>query len=165
MQYAMDGKEADDPVDAQDCEAQYAAQDFQMIAQFHKGQGAINVLHIVQSWHREEIQKLPPADFNAIGRKLAEQYFPGHTFVVVTHTNTENIHNPIVVNPWQTVSGKKIENEKHNLQRLLAKSDAICKSRRLSVINEAALDRQARLPEKVQKIARFNGKSWLLDLY
>jgi hypothetical protein len=165
VQYVMDGREPDDPVDAHDCEARHAAQDFQAIAQFHKGHGDVNAIHVIQSWNKEESQKMPAAAFNAIGRQLAEEHFPGHAFLVVTHTNTGNTHNHIVVNPWATATGKKVENKKHHLYRLREKSDTICKARGLSVVNGATKERQARVPEKAQKAERFNGKSWLLDMY
>ena len=34
-----------------------------------------------------------------MGAELAKRYFPDHEFMVVTHTDTNKIHNHILVNP------------------------------------------------------------------
>lgn len=99
-----------------------------------------------------------------MGRKLVEEKFPGHAFVVVTHSDTGKTHNHIVVCPWHGETGRKIENKKRHLYELRGINDKVCKERGLSVIDQAGKDRQARLPEKVQTLAKYNKRSWLLDL-
>lgn len=42
-------------------------------------------------------------------------------------------------------------------------SDGLCKEHGLSIIGEKALDRRARMPEKVQQMARFRKESYILD--
>lgn len=164
VRYVLDGREQNDPVDSHDCTPSHAAKDFEAIAQVHNGKGAISAIHIVQSWGAQESKALAPNDFNAIGRQLVESKFPGHAFVVVTHTDTDKIHNHIVVSPWHTETGKKIENKKRHLYELRDINDAICKSRGLSIVDQDAQERRARLPEKVQKMAQYNGRSWIIDL-
>jgi len=164
VRYVLDGREQNDPVDSHDCTPSHTTKDFEAIAQMHNGKGAISAIHIVQSWGAQESKALAPNDFNALGRQLVESKFPGHAFVVVTHTDTDKIHNHIVVSPWHTETGKKIENKKRHLYELRDINDAICKSRGLSVVDQDAKERRARLPEKVQKMAQYNGRSWIIDL-
>lgn len=164
VRYVLDGREPNDPVDSHDCTPSHAVKEFDAIAQMHNGKGAVRAIHIVQSWGGEESRALDPGEFNALGRQLVEAKFPGHAFVVVTHTETDKTHNHIVVSPWHTETGKKIENKKRHLYELRDINDAICKGRGLSVINQDAKDRRARLPEKVQRMAQYNGRSWILDL-
>jgi hypothetical protein len=164
VRYVLDGREQNDPVESHDCTPSHAVKDFEAIAQMHNGKGAISAIHIVQSWGREESKALAPSEFNALGRQLVETKFPGHAFVLVTHTETDKVHNHIVVSPWHSETGKKIENKKRHLYELRDINDAICKGRGLSVIDQEGKDRRARLPEKVQKMAQFNGRSWIVDL-
>jgi hypothetical protein len=164
VKYVLKDIDANDPVDSHDCHESTASDDFEAIAKVHHGKGEVNALHVIQSWGADESKKLLPAEFNAMGRQLVEQKFPGHAFLVVTHTETDKIHNHIVVSPWHTETGKKIENKKRHLYELRDLSDELCRARGLSVIDQAGKDRQARLPQKVQAMAKFNGRSWYLDL-
>ena len=162
--YVMDGRAPTDPISTHDCDERDVARDFAALKQFHNGNGAVNVIHIMQSWSEAESKKLLPEEFNAIGRELAHKQFPGHAFAVVTHTDTSKVHNHILVSPWHTETGKKIEHKKRHLYELRGISDKLCQERGLSVIESMGKDRHARLPEKVQKIAQFRGHSWILDL-
>lgn len=98
-----------------------------------------------------------------MGKKLAESYFKGHEFVIRTHTNTDNIHNHIVVNMVNFETGKMLENKKYHLYKLRDLSDKICVENGLSVINKEAKERRTRLPDNVLRMERFNRKSYLRD--
>ena len=164
VRYLMDGKEPSDPVHTHNCDESSIASDFEAMRNFGGGKGEVNAIHIVQSWNEGESKLLSANQFNAIGQELVVQQFPGHAFAVVTHTDTGKVHNHIVVCPWHSESGKKIENKKRHLYELRSISDSLCKDRGLSIIDGVAKGRQAKLPDKVQKIAQFRGGSWLLDL-
>ncbi len=164
VRYVMETKGPDDPVSTHNCDPERIISDFKGIKSFEHGNGSVNVIHVVQSWNVEESKRLTPGEFNDIGRDLISKQFPGHAFAVVTHTDTGKVHNHIVISPWSIETGKKIRNKKHHLYDLRSTSDSLCKERGLSVVNGPALERQARLPESVQKIAKFRGGSWLFDL-
>lgn len=164
MNYVLAGREPDDPVDSHDCHPSTAAQDFEAMHVLHNGKGDTQAIHIIQSWGEGESQKVPASELNELGRKLIEEKFPGHAFVIATHTDTGKTHNHIVVCPWHSETGRKIENKKRHLYELRSINDKVCKERGLSVIDQAGKDRQARLPEKVQTLAKYNKRSWLLDL-
>ncbi len=153
-----------DVVFAHDCNEDDATADFDALRQFHRGKGEVEAYHIIQSWNPHESKMLSPEEFNVIGRKLVEAQFPDHPYVVRTHVETGKTHNHIYVSPWKSQGGKKVENKKRLLYQLREKSDALCKERGLSVIDGAAKERQAKLPEKVKNIAKFRGNSWLFDL-
>jgi hypothetical protein len=124
----------------------------------------VEAYHVIQSWNSQESKKLSPEEFNMMGRNLAETQFPDHPYVVRTHVETGKTHNHIYVSPWKSQGGPKVENKKRLLYSLREKSDALCKARGLSVIDGLAKERQTRLPEKVQAIAKFRGNSWIFDL-
>lgn len=164
MKYVLKGREPDDPMDSHDCHPSSATQDFEAMRHLHNGKGDTQAIHIMQSWSEDESKKVPASELNELGRKLIEEKFPGYAFVVVTHTDTGKTHNHIVVCPWHGETGRKIENKKRHLYELRDINDKVCKKRGLSVIDQSGKDRQARLPEKVQQIAKYNGRSWLFDL-
>jgi len=164
LRYVTDGRDGNDPVEAYNCSPNTASEDFDVIANLHHGLGDISAIHIVQSWNEDESKKVMPEEFNVMGKQMVETKFPGHAYLVVTHTNTGRTHNHIIVSPWHSESGKKIENKKRHLYELRSINDTICKERGLSVINGKAKDRAARMPDKAQRVMRFNSRSWLADL-
>jgi hypothetical protein len=99
-----------------------------------------------------------------MGKELVESKFPGHGYMVVTHTDTGKVHNHIVVSPWHSDTGKKIDNKKHHLYDLRNLNDKICQNRGLSVIDSVSKARQAKMPEKAKIIQNAKGNSWLFDL-
>ena len=164
LNYVMTGRGPGDSIDAHNCYWDTAHLEFEEIRRLRYGKGSIQAVHVMQSWGENESKTLSADEFNSIGKKLAEEKFPGHAFVVVTHTETSKTHNHIVVCPWHSETGKKIENKKFQLYELRATSDKLCQEKGLSVINKASKDREAGLPDVVQKMIKFNGKSYLLDL-
>lgn len=70
---------------------------------------------------------------NEIGRKLAEQVFPGYVVTVSTHGNTDNIHNHLMISAWDE-NGRKW-NDCHKTKRLIRSiSDKLCEEYGLSVL-------------------------------
>ncbi len=164
LTYVMRERGPEDSVDAYNCYWDTAHREFEEYRRFHSGKGTIEAVHVMQSWNENESKAMSSDDFNAIGRRLAEEKFPGHAFVVVTHTETKKTHNHIVVCPWHSETGKKIDNKKHHLYELRDLSDKICKEKGLSIINKVTKDREEKFPDVVKKMIKFNGKSYLKDL-
>ena len=159
-----DGGKSNDLVSAEGCTPETAASDFKTTAKTWHKKGKYEALHIIQSWNPEESKMLPVEKFHEMGRSIVATYFKGHEFVVKTHTDTDNTHNHIVVNVVNFETGKMIENKKHHLYRLRDLSDKLCLENGLSIINKDAKDREAKLPDKVLRMDRFNRKSYLLDI-
>jgi len=164
INYALLTKEPDDPAYAKGCSLDNPLPAFQLMANLHGKGDRINAYHIRQSWSDKDSKKMRPEDFNMLGRKLVEEKFPGHLFLCVTHTETGKVHNHIVVCPWHSETGKKIVDKKMHLYDLRKISDHLCKDYGLSVIKHKDHEKSAELPDKVRKIERDRGTSWLVDL-
>jgi len=163
LAYVMKDNSPENVVSSKDCRVETAAREFESIRKSHNGHGKVEAIHLIQSWDAKESKQLTPEAFHKMGEKLVEGHFPGHAYVIATHTDTGKTHNHIVVNPWNTETGKKVENKKFHLYQLRTLNDKIARDNGLSVINGDAKNRQARLPDVAQKINRFNGTSYLLD--
>jgi len=62
---------------------------------------------IIQSFKLGEVT---PAQCNQLGMELAEKIAPHHQVAVYTHTDTDHIHNHIVINSVDLETGKKFNN-------------------------------------------------------
>lgn len=167
INYSYRKLEPGDPVDTEGCPplASGTLAEFRAVrAQHNFKEGNNEVFHIVQSWDENESKKITPQTVNSIGRKLVEDYFKGHQFCVITHTDTGKLHNHIIVNSIHMETGKAIEHKFKHLHELRKISDKLCLERGLHVINKEANERKERIPQKVQNMARNGRESWLLDL-
>lgn len=164
VQYVDGERDPGDESYGHDCLPQTVTQDFAIANQQHPCRGLINAIHVVQSWKEEESCRLSPKEINEMGVSLASQYFEGHMFTVTTHTGTDRYHNHIIVNPWHSETGKKIENKKYHYYNLKILNDKICKEKGLSIINGDAIARREKMPETARNIARHKGVSYLFDL-
>lgn len=164
MKYVLKGRSPDDITDSEGVMPEAAAHRFKTDSQFHNPRATNQCVHVIQSWSEKDSQKLSPSEFNAIGKQMISEYWPGHEFVIKTHTDTGKIHNHIVVNTVNLDTWKRIESKRRHLYELRERSDKICKENGLSVIDQAAKERRAQLPDKVRQMERFGKRSWLLDL-
>ena len=69
MRYVVDGRDANDPIEAFNCSPKTAADDFDVIAKLHHGRGDISAVHIVQSWNAEESKRVLPEEINKMGQQ------------------------------------------------------------------------------------------------
>ncbi|MEJ7530360.1 relaxase/mobilization nuclease domain-containing protein, partial [Staphylococcus hominis] len=72
---------------------------------------------IIQSFKPGEVT---PEQCNQLGLELAEKIAPNHQVAVYTHTDTDHIHNHIVINSVDLETGKKFNNNKkalHDIRR------------------------------------------------
>ena len=166
IRYVLDHGRPGDPVDGENCIADggTVAAQFKAVRDVHGFKDGNEAMHIIQSWSPEESAKFDPAVFNELGRELATRQFPGHQVLVVTHTDREHVHNHIVVNTVHVETGARIHNKFHHLHDLRALSDQICLDRGLTIPNQQAKGREARMPDKVQRMVRFNRFSYLMDM-
>lgn len=164
VNYVLRERDDGDIVDGIGCLPESAAEDFRAVANFHGGKGSVQAIHVIQSWSEFDSKYQKPEFFTDIGKKMADQYFPGHDYLIVTHARTGKTHNHIIVNPWNTETGKKIENKKVHLYNLRGISDSLCLEKGLNIIQGSAKSKETLLPDKVQRMMKFNGKSFLFDL-
>ena len=164
VNYALKDRAPDDATCAHDCSIETATADFEAVHAEHNQEGGNQVLHVMQSFSPNDSRGKSSEEFNALGKSFALENFPGHQFVIKTHTDTEKTHNHIVINTVNSETGKKIENKRALIFRLQDSSDKFCKEYGLSVINREAKERQARLPYKVQQMVRAGKQSYIFDL-
>ena len=166
VSYVFKQRVTGDPADGSNTipEVDAAKQSFKSMRDLHGvKEGDWEVFEIFQSWHPEESKKLAREEVNKMGMELAEKYFPGHQYVVVTHSNKPHLHNHIVVNIVQPETGKRIKNKYEHLHKLRKINDEICQSRGLEIPKQGAKEREDRMPDRVQRMRNFQGHSWVLD--
>jgi len=148
--YVLGEREAGDPVDSRDCspEKEAAVNEFEAVRSLATTQTRNEAIHVIQSWSPDESKRLSRDDVNAMGMKLAGDYFKGHQFLVVTHSHGEHLHNHIVVNPVNLETGRRIANKKAHLYNLRRANDAICAEKGLSVLPPDAIGRARGLPDR-----------------
>ena len=96
--------------------------------------GGIECFHAIQSFAEKEVT---PEQAHEIGIKLAEELW-GDRFqvIVVTHTNTKNVHNHFFINSVSFVDGKKYYDNKVNYAIIRRTSDDLCKEYELQTLEE-----------------------------
>ena len=167
IKYVFEHTQPGDHADSENAPpyAQGAIEEFEAIRNFHRiKDGNIQAAHIVQSWDDKDSQKLTPKEVNEMGRKLVENYFKGHQFVVVTHTETGKFHNHIVVGSINMETGKQFENKFKHLHELRKINDKLCLDRGLKIPNQSANERRAHVPQKVQQMVKAGRESWVWDI-
>ena len=150
-EYIFNGRDFDDPVVYNDCTEGSVANQMHVIQHRH-GKAKLDAIHIVQSFSSEDSKKLIPEQYTEQGEELVQKMFPGHQFAVVTHTDTDKMHNHIIVNPVNLKTGKRIQNKKRLLYDLRAESDRIALDRGLSIIDKQSRISWENLPEDVQDL-------------
>lgn len=163
IKYCFREKGPDDPVHYEHCLPgdTGAANSFATTRDNHNVTEGIQAIQVIQSWGEAESKKLSAEQINKMGQELAARYFEGHQYLVVTHTNDDHHHNHIIVNPIHPETGKRITNKKKHLYKLRELSDQICRENGLSVIDGDAKQRRERMPDRADKIERFNGNSYV----
>jgi len=124
------------------CKVDNAIDDFHYYANMGRGNKETklktkNGLEVV-AWHLWQSFKgheCTPETANEIGMKLAREMFPRFPCVVSTHTNTDNIHNHIMVCAWN-MDGGKWNNDNSHYRALRKTSDRLCDEYGLSVLEE-----------------------------
>jgi len=82
--------------------------------------------------------EVTPEEAHAIGMETAQRMWGDeYEIVVATHLNTDNLHNHMVVNSVSFKTGRKFENHISDHYRLREISDAVCRERGKSVLENA----------------------------
>lgn len=94
--------------------------------------GGVQGYHFIQSFKPNEVT---PEVAQEVGREFARCLL-GSEFeaVIATHTDHDHIHNHIVVNSVNRITGKKFRSQKQDMSKYRELSDDICREYGLSVI-------------------------------
>ena len=112
--------------------------------------GTVLARHLIQSFLPGETS---PELAHQIGMELCKKILKDeYEFVLSTHVDKGHIHNHIIFNNVNMVTGRCYQSNKKSYHQIRYQSDKLCKENSLSVIDE--------FYESYKKKYKTNGKSW-----
>lgn len=112
--------------------------------------GTVLARHLIQSFLPNETT---PEQAHQIGLDLCNKLLKNeYEFVLTTHIDKGHIHNHIIFNNVNMVTGKCYQSNKKSYHKIRYQSDKLCKENNLIVIDEHY--------ETYKKKYKTNGKSW-----
>ena len=112
--------------------------------------GTVLARHLIQSFLPGETT---PEIAHQIGMELCKKILKNeYEFVLSTHIDKGHIHNHIIFNNVNMVTGRCYQSNKKSYHKIRYQSDKLCKENNLSVIDE--------FYESYKKKYKTNGKSW-----
>ncbi|MDO5015393.1 MAG: relaxase/mobilization nuclease domain-containing protein, partial [Clostridia bacterium] len=112
--------------------------------------GTVLARHLIQSFLPGEAT---PEIAHQIGLDLCKKILKDeYEFVLSTHIDRGHIHNHIIFNNVNMVTGKCYQSNKRSYHQIRYQSDKLCKENNLSIVDEYY--------EKFKKKYKTNGKSW-----
>ncbi|PEJ66372.1 relaxase/mobilization nuclease domain-containing protein [Bacillus wiedmannii] len=115
------------------CDIDYAKSNFKELRMLYGKDNGIQAHTIIQSFKPGEVT---PEEANAIGLELACSVAKDYQVAIYTHTDTEHIHNHIVINSVNIENGKKYHSNNEQRDFIKSENDRICQERGLSVVVE-----------------------------
>lgn len=137
------------------CDVDYAKSNFKQLRTLYNKDNGVQAHTIIQSFKPNETT---PEQANEIGLELAKNVAKGHQVAVYTHSDTDHIHNHIIINAVNLENGKKYQSNRQTLYSVKDKNDEICLDNGLSVVTEKTKGLRYTLAEK--EIAEKGGVSW-----
>lgn len=132
------------------CFASTAHTAFMKTREDNKVSGSVLARHLIQSFMPGEAT---PEIAHQIGMELCKRILKDqYEFVLTTHIDKGHIHNHIIFNNVNMVTGKCYQSNKRSYHQIRYQSDKLCKENNLSVIDE--------FYETYRKKYKTNGKSW-----
>ena len=132
------------------CFASTAHTAFMKTREDNKVNGSVLARHLIQSFMLGEAT---PEIAHQIGMELCKRILKDqYEFVLTTHIDKGHIHNHIIFNNVNMVTGKCYQSNKRSYHQIRYQSDKLCKENNLSVIDE--------FYETYRKKYKTNGKSW-----
>ena len=116
----------------------------------NKVNGTVLARHLIQSFMPGEAT---PEIAHQIGMELCKRILKDqYEFVLTTHRDKGHIHNHIIFNNVNMITGKCYQSNKRSYHQIRYQSDKLCKENNLSVIDE--------FYETYRKKYKTNAKSW-----
>lgn len=117
--------------------------------------------HYVQSFAPDD--NITPEQAFEIGNRLAEKMAPGFQVVVSTHIDKDCIHNHIIINSVNPITGLKYTADNTSLAFAREESDKLCREYNLSVIEKDKQNKFKSIDMTTYKLG-VKGKSWKIKL-
>lgn len=141
------------------CSSQNTYKDFEnMRKAFGQDKGVI-AHHYYQSFQKDD--NVTPELAHQIGVELAKKMFPNFQVVVSTHIDREHIHNHIIVNSCNIVTGQKWHSNKKSLSEIRKESDNLCLANGLGIITKESKYKGI---DRTTYQLGLKGKSWKINL-
>ena len=99
---------------------------------FNQNKGII-AHHFIQSFSPND--NITPETVHRFGVEYVKQCFPNYQVVVSTHIDKEHLHNHIIVNSCNMITGKKFYDNKESMKSNRDISDKLCRKYGVSVIS------------------------------
>ena len=115
------------------CDIDYAKSNFKELRMLYGKDNGIQAHTIIQSFKPGEVTS---EEANAIGLELARSVAKDYQVAIYTHTDTEHIHNHIIINAVNIENGKKYHSNNKQRDFVKSENDRICQERGLSVVAE-----------------------------
>lgn len=136
IDYIVNGEETDEQilVSTHKCHQETAHTQFLRTRNDAGTKGTVLARHLIQSSLPGEST---PEIAHQIGMKLCKKILKNeYEFVLSTHIDKGHIHNHIIFNNVNMVTGKCYQSNKKNYHKIRYQSDKLCKENNLSVIDE-----------------------------
>lgn len=115
-------------------------------------------IEYVQSWGKEESERMGAARLLDLGMETAREAFPGHQFVVQPHISENgNYHNHILVCPVSSETGKRMECNFTERRLLTKATDKRCIELGLSVPDRNKSKAKEKLSKEAHMMLRKKG--------
>ena len=152
ISYIVNGEKTDEQilVSTHKCHESTAHTQFLRTRNDAGTKGTVLARHLIQSFLPGETS---PELAHQIGMELCKKILKDeYEFVLSTHVDKGHIHNHIIFNNVNMVTGRCYQSNKKSYHQIRYQSDKLCKENSLSVIDE--------FYESYKKKYKINGKSW-----
>ena len=152
ISYIVNGEKTDEQilVSTHKCHQETAHTQFLKTRENIGTKGTVLARHLIQSFLPGEVN---PKTAHQIGLELCRKILKDeYEFILSTHIDKGHIHNHIIFNNVNMVTGKCYQSNKKSYHKIRYQSDKLCKENNLSIIDE--------FYESYKKKYKTNGKSW-----
>ncbi len=152
IDYITDDEKTDEKilVSTHKCHTSTAHTQFLKTRKDNNTRGTVLARHLIQSFLPGETT---PKQAHKIGLDLCKKILKDeYEFVIATHVDKGHIHNHIIFNNVNMVTGKCYQSNKRSYHKIRYHSDKLCEKNKLSVIDE--------FYESYKKKYKTKGKSW-----
>lgn len=125
---------------------------------FNQDKGVI-AHHYYQSFQKDD--NITPEQAHKIGVELANKMFPNFQVAIATHIDREHIHNHIIVNSCNIITGQKWHSNKTSLREIREESDKLCLANGLGTITKNSKYKGI---DRTTYQLGLKGKSWKINL-
>lgn len=128
---------------------------------FNKNNGIL-AHQLIQSFAKDD--NITPELAHKIAIELIDNtLLNNYQIMIVTHTDTEHIHNQFLINSVSPLDGKKFQGNKKTISLIRKKSDELCYKYNLSVIDDSYISKYSPIDQATKQTA-YKGKSWKIQL-